>query len=243
MLNVIVQAVERAEAAMVRAALAEQAKIELTLALAEAAEARVKDVDTHVAVPATTASRDSSADGDRHSDTAGEGAGDDAAPTAVDGWDQWNDGDVAGDFGLQDDTAGADAAVDRRSSKAGGRGISTAGAGRAAVTLQEVPAGSTVVQASEMEALLTRAEEAELAAAVQTRRAAAAEAEVDGLQKRLEQAEKQVKELGWQIQMVMEPVTIGGGQKGRGAPGGAGAAGGSGWFADMLGCGANFVRK
>jgi hypothetical protein len=43
-----------------------------------------------------------------------------------------------------------------------------------------------------MEALLRRADEAELAAAVQTRRAAAAELELDGMKRRLADAEKQV---------------------------------------------------
>jgi len=100
-----------------------------------------------------------------------------------------------------------------------------------------------VIAAAELEALMNRAEEARLAAAVQTRRAAAAEAELDGLRKRLAEAEKQVKDLGWQLQMVMDPVTFGAGSSGRG-PGGAGGAGGrAGWFGDMLGCGANFVRK
>jgi hypothetical protein len=43
-----------------------------------------------------------------------------------------------------------------------------------------------------MKALLRRADEAELAAAVQTRRAAAAELELDGMKRRLADAEKQV---------------------------------------------------
>jgi hypothetical protein len=55
----------------------------------------------------------------------------------------------------------------------------------------------------------------------------------------------QVKDLGWQVQMMADPVAIGGArarQQQGGAPGAAGG-GGTGWFADMLGCGANYVRK
>jgi hypothetical protein len=102
--------------------------------------------------------------------------------------------------------------------------------------------GNTVIAAAELEALMNRAEEARLAAAVQTRRAAAAEAEVDNLRKRLAEAERQVKDLGWQIQMVADPVTFGGARGSKGGAGGGGD-GKAGWFGDMLGCGANFVRK
>jgi hypothetical protein len=84
-------------------------------------------------------------------------------------------------------------------------------------------------------------EELQLAAAVQTRRAAAAEKEAEALRGQLADAKRQVGELEWQIQMALEPATIGGkgGQLGKGAAGGAS----SGWLADMMGCGANFVRK
>jgi hypothetical protein len=206
------QAMNQAEAARQRAAMAEQAKIELTLALAEAAETKAKDVDTYTTPPPAEAGGDQGTDDE-----------------ASDGWGE------AGDWG--------DAAAASRNSK-GRKGKPTKGGdpGEAAGILGP---GETVVQASEMEALLLRTEEAQLAAAVQTRRAAAAEAEADGLKRQLVEAEKRIKDLGWQIQMVMDPVTIGGaGAGGRGGPGGGGAAGGgSSWFADMMGCGANYVRK
>lgn len=95
---------------------------------------------------------------------------------------------------------------------------------------------------------MNRAEEARLAAAVQTRRAAAAEAELDGLRKRLAEAERVAKDYGWQLQMVMgvspaAPGVGGGAGVGGKAGGGAGGGGKAGWFGDMLGCGANNVRK
>ncbi|KAJ9507649.1 hypothetical protein QJQ45_019177 [Haematococcus lacustris] len=52
-----------------------------------------------------------------------------------------------------------------------------------------------------VERLQSKTEEAELAAAVQTRRASHAEAEVALLREQLADALKQVKELGWQINM------------------------------------------
>ena len=57
-------------------------------------------------------------------------------------------------------------------------------------------------------ALAGRCEEAELAASVNSRRAAAAEAEVELLKTQLEAAEKQANELGWQVQclsIVLQP--------------------------------------
>lgn len=55
----------------------------------------------------------------------------------------------------------------------------------------------------------------------------------------------QVKDLGWQVQMMADPVAIGGARarQQQGGAGGAAGGGGTGWFADMLGCGANYVRK
>lgn len=143
------------------------------------------------------------------------------------------------------DASGSSSSGARRRSSTAGAGAAADGTSREGEP-SEVSAGgggsSTRIAVAELEALMNRAEEARLAAAVQTRRAAAAEAELDGLRKRLADAEKQVKDLGWQLQMVtgMDPVTVGG----KGGPGGAGGAGGrAGWFGDMLGCGANFVRK
>jgi hypothetical protein len=94
---------------------------------------------------------------------------------------------------------------------------------------------------------MNAAEESRLAAADQARRAAAAEAELDGLRKALADAQKQARELGWQLRMVVGPgvaaaggdaFTIGGASSRQG-----GSAGDNSWFGDMLGCGANFVRK
>lgn len=222
------QALAEAAAAQERAAMAEQAKIELTLALAEAAEARAKDVDTHTTTTPPV-SRDAGAEPDGEVEGA-EGWGD--ADWNVDDIDM---GELQG--GDEDTGSAADATAGQQKQARRSRKGSCAGGGSGF----ELPPGATVVQASEMEALLTRAQEAELAAAVQTRRAAAAELEVDGLRKRLAEAEKQVKDLGWQVQMMADPTTIGGMQ--RGGPRGPGQPGGPGWFADMLGCGANYVRK
>jgi hypothetical protein len=103
--------------------------------------------------------------------------------------------------------------------------------------------GEGAEEAARLEALLRRTEEAELAAAVQTRRAAAAEGELHAAKAQLADAQRQVKELSWQIQMSFGPSTIGG----VGAGGAARAAGMTGWtITDMIGlnaCGANFVRK
>jgi hypothetical protein len=175
------QALERAEAAQQRAAMAEQAKIELTLALAEAAEARAKDVDTHAH---GGSSRRASAELQQ--------GGDSAAAAAEDG-EGWGD---AG-WSIEDaaDSA-ADSTANPASSSGRARRTSAARArdsdSAAGVERVALPPGCTVVEAGEMEALLRRADEAELAAAVQTRRAAAAELELDGLKKRLADAEKQV---------------------------------------------------
>lgn len=167
------EAAARAAAMEERAVAAERAKVELTVALAEAAEQRERDVDTH------------------------------AAPSPQ-----------------------------RGPSSAGG------GGGRG-----DGPAGEGDADAAAMEALMRRAEEAELAAAVQTRRAAAAEGELHSLKSQLADAQRQVKELSWQVSMALGPATLGGVASG----GAARAAGSSGWLiTDMLGlnaCGANFVRK
>lgn len=241
----------QAEAALERATTAEQAKIELTLALAEAAEARVNDVDTHSASAGVSPRQAGTPTGLINTAAASAAADSKLAaqkvapvgdgPNTVESLDSKGTG-WGGVDGLAD---GIDSVRERTSSTTPVQARSALAAGTAVssnASLQEVPAGSTVVKTSEMEALLTRAEESELAAAVQTRRAAAAESEVDALKKRLEQAEKQVRELGWQIQMLALPMTIGGKQSGRGGPGAGGGPGG-GWFGDMLGCGANFVRK
>jgi hypothetical protein len=98
-------------------------------------------------------------------------------------------------------------------------------------------AGTPAAVAYELEVLHQKVEEAELAAAVQSRRAAAAEAELAALRVELAEAQKQVRELSWQIKMAFEPQTIGGARPGLGG----GSAGG--WLLDMAGCGANFTRK
>ena len=50
-----------------------------------------------------------------------------------------------------------------------------------------------------------RLEEAELAAKVQSRRAAKADQELDVVKRQLEAAERRAKELSWQIRMVADP--------------------------------------
>lgn len=89
------------------------------------------------------------------------------------------------------------------------------------------------------EDLQRRLEEADLAATVQTRRAAAAEAELTLLRAQLEEAQSQVKQLSWQIKMTMEPGTLGG----RLAEAASGDTAGSSKWLDLMGCGANFKRK
>jgi hypothetical protein len=158
----------KAAAAERRAATAERAKIELTMALADAADARARDVDTYASSsPAPPISV--------------------AAPSTV-SYDHLDD-------------------------------------------------------AAQMESLLRRADEAELAAAVQTRRAATAEGELHAARAQLADAQRQVKELAWQVQMTLGPTTIGGVGDGAAAQ----AAGSTGWsISDMMrfnACGANFVRK
>jgi hypothetical protein len=186
------QAHERAEAAQQRAAMAEQAKIELTLALAEASEARAKDVDTHSHGGTAASARASN----RATNEQQQGDADSAAAAAAtgEGWGDagWGTEDAADLLG---DAAGNPAGGNRGRRASAARASDSAGAA-AAVERVELPPGCTVVEAGEMEALLCRADEAELAAAVQTRRAAASELELDGLKRRLAEAEKQV---GWSI--------------------------------------------
>lgn len=78
-----------------------------------------------------------------------------------------------------------------------------------------------------------RLEEAELAAKVGSRRAAAAEAEVERLQRMLAEAEKRSESLAWQVKMVSDPRQVGG-RAVQGAPAKS--------MLDMFGCGANFRR-
>lgn len=177
-------AAARAEA---RAEAAELAKIELTMQLAQAAEARANDIDTHpTELPHAPSGR---------------GAGAFGGP----------------DFGRASDEEEAAAAA--------GMAAAVAASG-----------GSSAEVQYQMEVMSQRIEEAELAASVQTRRAATAEAELSRLQAELADAQKQVHDLSWQIKMSFEPQTIGGARS-RNSGGG-----GSGWL-DIVGCGANFTRK
>ncbi|GIL51238.1 hypothetical protein Vafri_7094 [Volvox africanus] len=107
-------------------------------------------------------------------------------------------------------------------------------------------------QAEILAEMQQRVDEAELAAAVQTRRAVGLEAEVATLQQQLSECQRQVKELSWQICVAVgdTPVTSGGrGPRGGGGAGSGGAASGSGGAAsrmgmfDILGCGANYRRN
>uniref|UniRef100_A0A7S1T060 Uncharacterized protein n=1 Tax=Tetraselmis chuii TaxID=63592 RepID=A0A7S1T060_9CHLO len=80
-----------------------------------------------------------------------------------------------------------------------------------------------------------KAEEAELAAAVSTRRAQTAEAELAEARAQLAEMEQRAKELGWQVKMLSEPNTIGGAaSQSTGSGGGAGATRS---MFDMFGCG------
>ncbi|KXZ51052.1 hypothetical protein GPECTOR_14g39 [Gonium pectorale] len=106
-------------------------------------------------------------------------------------------------------------------------------------------------QADLLDDLQRRLEEAELAAAVQTRRAVSAESEVAILKEQLAEAQRQVKELTWQIKVAFggTPAAVGRGPVGVGGAGG-GAASGSGaqsagamGMLDILGCGANYRRN
>lgn len=91
-----------------------------------------------------------------------------------------------------------------------------------------------------------RCEEAELAAAVGSRRAMAAEVELDRLKVQLTAAEQRAKELAWQVKMMSDPSQIGGrnGSDGSGPGGASGSAGGqvAGIF-DMFGCATNYRGK
>jgi hypothetical protein len=184
-------AAARAEA---RAEAAELAKIELTMQLAQAAEARANDIDTHpTELPHAPSGR---------------GAGAFGGP----------------DLGRASEEEEAVAAG------GGGGGGDGMGAGVAG------SGGSSAEVQYQMEVMSQQIEEAELAASVQTRRAATAEAELSRLKAELADAQKQVHDLSWQIKMSFEPQTIGGaGSRNNGGSG-------SGWL-DIVGCGANFTRK
>eukprot|EP00983_Pelagomonas_calceolata_P106578 1159246-Pelagomonas_calceolata.AAC.1 len=84
-----------------------------------------------------------------------------------------------------------------------------------------------------------RVEEADLAAAVQTRRAGKAENEVEVLKAQLAEAQREVKELAWQIKMTFDPNQTSGASSGGQQPGTFYKAAG---MLDILGCGANFRR-
>ncbi len=76
----------------------------------------------------------------------------------------------------------------------------------------------------------------------QTRRASSAEGEISVVQQKLQDAQKLVKDLSWQITMAV------GGTPGvapRSAAGGVSLPGGgaAGRMFDIMGCGANYVRK
>lgn len=192
---------------------AEQAKIELTLALAEAAEAKAADMDS-AAVASSRRSSEASGGGGRRPSTAA-GAG---KPRSR----------LARASSAADSEPGSDGAEDGGSAE-GGSGSTAEREEPQGLNQQQQQRG---VDAKQLEEL-------QLAAAVQTRRAAAAEKEAEALRGQLAEAQRQVGELEWQIQMALEPATIGG--KGGQLKGTGGAS--SGWLADMMGCGANFVRK
>ncbi len=105
------------------------------------------------------------------------------------------------------------------------------------------------------ERVRVQVEEAELAAAVQTRRASHAEAEAAQLKAQLAESAQQLKDLSWQFNMAFGGASgavaaaaianakaggAGGGAAAGGAPGAR--AGPPGGFLDILGCGANFKR-
>lgn len=88
-------------------------------------------------------------------------------------------------------------------------------------------------------------EEAELAAAVQTRRASSAESEVSLLKEQLAEAQKQIKDLSWQIKMAFGSGALGIGRPdgGAGQGGAGGAVSRAAGMLDFLGCGANYRRN
>ena len=86
---------------------------------------------------------------------------------------------------------------------------------------------------------MNRLEETELVATVQTRRASTAESELRVLRQQLQAAQKQNKELGWQIKMVAEPQQLGG-RKEQGSSGGGKAGGVSTRLWDVFGCAVNY---
>ncbi|KAK9846128.1 hypothetical protein WJX84_011721 [Apatococcus fuscideae] len=105
-----------------------------------------------------------------------------------------------------------------------------------------------LLEAAEVDALQKRVEEAELAASVGARRAAAAEGEVSVLKCQLQAAEKKLKELAWQIKMISDPQQIGGRGSQQAAAGNAAAgsqpqSGRVNNILDMFGCGANYTRR
>lgn len=76
-------------------------------------------------------------------------------------------------------------------------------------------------------------------ATVQTRRASTAESELRVLRQQLQAAQKQIKELGWQIKMVAEPQQLGGRPQ-QGSNGGGRAGGVSTRLWDVFGCAVNY---
>mmetsp|Transcript_20448 Transcript_20448/g.56679 ORF Transcript_20448/g.56679 Transcript_20448/m.56679 type:complete len:125 (-) Transcript_20448:306-680(-) len=82
-----------------------------------------------------------------------------------------------------------------------------------------------------------KVEEAELAAAVSMRRASTAERELAEARKQLADMERKNKDLSWQVKMLSEPGTIGGGSARTVQPKDGSQGGGGGLFGDMFGCG------
>lgn len=215
------QALDRATAAEERATAAELAKIELTMALAAAAESRSNvDVDSHAA--RTPRASDDIA----------------ALPGAYDANGQlhYSMSSIAGNKFI---ICSAGNGMNDKEMHGRNPSLDKGGWGTDGLDSLQSPEDQPGGLQQQLAQLTRTAEEAELAAAVQTRRAAAAEKEVALLKDQLAEAQRQVKELGWQIQMAFGPQTMGGGGN-RGAGAGGQAAG---WFGDMLGCGANFTRK
>lgn len=75
-------------------------------------------------------------------------------------------------------------------------------------------------------------------ATVQTRRASTAESELRMLRQQLQAAQKQIKELGWQIKMVAEPQQLGGRKEAGSNSGGRPGVSNRLW--DVFGCAVNY---
>jgi len=99
------------------------------------------------------------------------------------------------------------------------------------------------VDASQLHLHLLQVEEADLAAAVQTRRAGKAENEIEILRAQLAEAQREAKELAWQIKMTFDPSQPGTGSGASGLAQRQGAFYKAAGMLDILGCGANFSRK